>query len=139
MISLVIAVIHVLAATLLYQISVCIVGISNAAPRRSLRNQLIERIVGIGGASFCDLHLLGRCICNGRQLPFYLRFFGDAAAGLIVAVFVCQFIPVFGDYPLALIIVFAINRTPLVLAISFPLLGWIRDFHPLETCAARHT
>ena len=31
------------------------------------------------------------------------------------------------------------NRTPLVLAISFPLLGWIRDFHPLETCAARRT
>jgi hypothetical protein len=25
------------------------------------------------------------------------------------------------------------------LAISFPLLGWIRDFHPLETCAARRT
>ncbi len=31
------------------------------------------------------------------------------------------------------------NRTPLVLAVSFPLLGWIRDFHPLETCAARRT
>lgn len=58
---------------------------------------MIERIVGIGGASFCDLHLLGRCICNGRHLPFYLRFFGDAAAGLIVAVFVCQLIPVLGD------------------------------------------
>ena len=33
----------------------------------------------------------------------------------------------------------SMNRTPLVLAISFPLLGWIRDFHPLETCAARRT
>lgn len=31
------------------------------------------------------------------------------------------------------------NRTPLVLAISFPLLGRIRDLHPLETCAARRT
>ncbi|RHU21524.1 hypothetical protein DXD76_15890, partial [Firmicutes bacterium TM09-10] len=29
--------------------------------------------------------------------------------------------------------------TPLVLAVSFPLLGWIGDFHPLETCAARRT
>ena len=31
------------------------------------------------------------------------------------------------------------NRTPLVLAVSFPLLERIRDFHPLETCAARRT
>lgn len=45
----------------------------------------------------------------------------------------------FLQIPLALIIVFAINRTPLVLAISFPLLGWIRNFHPLEMCAARRT
>ena len=29
--------------------------------------------------------------------------------------------------------------TPLSLAVSFPLLGRIRDFHPLETCAARRT
>ena len=29
--------------------------------------------------------------------------------------------------------------TPLVLAVSFPLLGRIRNFHPLVTCAARHT
>ncbi|MBR3607134.1 MAG: hypothetical protein IKL51_06135, partial [Lachnospiraceae bacterium] len=29
--------------------------------------------------------------------------------------------------------------TPLVLAISFPLLGRIRNFHPLETCAAGRT
>ena len=31
------------------------------------------------------------------------------------------------------------NRTPLVLAVSFPLLGRIRNFHPLATCAARRT
>ena len=31
------------------------------------------------------------------------------------------------------------RRTPLPLAVSFPLLGQIRDFHPLETCAARRT
>ncbi len=29
--------------------------------------------------------------------------------------------------------------TPLSLAVSFPLLGQIRDFHPLATCAARRT
>ena len=29
--------------------------------------------------------------------------------------------------------------TPLSLAVSFPLLGRIRDFHPLATCAARRT
>ena len=29
--------------------------------------------------------------------------------------------------------------TPLTLAVSFPLLGRIRDFHPLATCAARRT
>ena len=29
--------------------------------------------------------------------------------------------------------------TPLVLAVSFPLLGRIRAFHPLVTCAARRT
>ena len=29
--------------------------------------------------------------------------------------------------------------TPLSLAMSFPLLGQTRDFHPLETCAARRT
>ena len=33
----------------------------------------------------------------------------------------------------------SMNRTPLSLAVSFPLLGRIRDFHPLETCAARRT
>ena len=31
------------------------------------------------------------------------------------------------------------RRTPLVLAVSFPLLGRIRNFHPLATCAARRT
>ncbi len=45
----------------------------------------------------------------------------------------------FLQIPLALIIICVMNRTPLVLAISFPLLGQIGDFHPLATCAARHT
>ena len=45
----------------------------------------------------------------------------------------------FLQIPLALIMVIAMNRTPLVLAISFPLLGRIRNFHPLVTCAARRT
>lgn len=50
-----------------------------------------------------------------------------------------RFASAFLQIPLALIIVVAMKRTPLVLAVSFPLLGWIRDFHPLETCAARRT
>ena len=33
----------------------------------------------------------------------------------------------------------SMKRTPLSLAMSFPLLGQTRDFHPLETCAVRHT
>ena len=31
------------------------------------------------------------------------------------------------------------KRTPLSLAMSFPLPGQTRDFHPLEPCAARRT
>lgn len=50
-----------------------------------------------------------------------------------------RFASAFLQIPLALIIVVAMKRTPLVLAVSFPLLGRIRDFHPLETCAARRT
>ena len=50
-----------------------------------------------------------------------------------------RFASTFLQIPLALIIVVAMKRTPLVLAVSFPLLGRIRDFHPLETCAARRT
>jgi len=43
------------------------------------------------------------------------------------------------EIPLTLIVVCTTNRTPLVLAVSFPLRGRVRDFHPLETCAARPT
>lgn len=50
-----------------------------------------------------------------------------------------RFASAFLQIPLALIIVVAMKRTPLVLAVSFPLLGRIRNFHPLVTCAARHT
>lgn len=50
-----------------------------------------------------------------------------------------RFASAFLQIPLALIIVVAMKRTPLVLAVSFPLLGRIRDFHPLATCAARRT
>ena len=50
-----------------------------------------------------------------------------------------RFASAFLQIPLALIIVVAMKRTPLVLAVSFPLLGQIRDFHPLATCAARRT
>lgn len=50
-----------------------------------------------------------------------------------------RFASAFLQIPLALIIVVAMKRTPLVLAVSFPLLGRIRNFHPLATCAARHT
>ena len=50
-----------------------------------------------------------------------------------------RFASTFLQIPLMLIIVIAMNRTPLVLAVSFPLLGRIRDFHPLVTCAARRT
>jgi len=50
-----------------------------------------------------------------------------------------RFASTFLQIPLTLIIIISMNRTPLVSAVSFPLLGWIRDFHPLETCAARRT
>lgn len=50
-----------------------------------------------------------------------------------------RFASAFLQIPLALIIVVAMKRTPLVLAVSFPLLGRIRNFHPLVTCAARRT
>ena len=50
-----------------------------------------------------------------------------------------RFASTFLQISLTLIMVIAINRTPLVLAVSFPLLRQIRDFHPLETCAARRT
>ena len=50
-----------------------------------------------------------------------------------------RFASTFLQIPLALIMIIAMNRTPLVLAVSFPLLGRIGDFHPLETCAARRT
>ncbi len=50
-----------------------------------------------------------------------------------------SFAATFLQIPLALIIILVMNRTPLVLAVSFPLPGRIRDFHPLETCAARRT
>ena len=50
-----------------------------------------------------------------------------------------RFASTFLQIPLTLIIDIAMNRTPLVLAISFPLLGRIWNFHPLVTCAARST
>ena len=50
-----------------------------------------------------------------------------------------RFASTFLQIPLALIMVVAMNRTPLVSAVSFPLLGRIRNFHPLATCAARRT
>ena len=50
-----------------------------------------------------------------------------------------RFASTFLQIPLALITVIAVNRTPLVLAVSFPLLGRIWNFHPLATCAARRT
>lgn len=50
-----------------------------------------------------------------------------------------RFASAFLQIPLALIIVVAMKRTPLVLAVSFPLPGRIGDFHPLEMCTARHT
>ena len=50
-----------------------------------------------------------------------------------------RFASTFLQIPLALITVITMKRTPLVLAISFPLLGRIRNFHPLVTCAARRT
>ena len=50
-----------------------------------------------------------------------------------------RFAATFLQIPLTLIIIAAMNRTPLVLAVSFPLLGRIRNFHPLATCAARRT
>ena len=34
---------------------------------------------------------------------------------------------------------FLLTTTLTISAVSFPLLGRIRDFHPLETCAARRT
>lgn len=50
-----------------------------------------------------------------------------------------RFASTFLQIPLMLIIDIAMNRSPLVLAISFPLLGRIWNFHPLVTCAARRT
>ena len=50
-----------------------------------------------------------------------------------------RFASTFLQIPLTLITVIAVNRTPLVLAVSFPLLGRIWNFHPLATCAARRT
>lgn len=50
-----------------------------------------------------------------------------------------RFASTFLQIPLTLIIIFVMNRTPLVSAVSFPLQGRIRDFHPLATCAARRT
>ena len=50
-----------------------------------------------------------------------------------------RFASTFLQIPLTLIMVIAMNRTPLVLAVSFPLLGRIRNLHPLATCTARCT
>ena len=68
------------------------------------------------------------------------------AAALSLTIALCDFCSsdqrsasTFLQIPLALIIIIAMNRTPLVLAVSFPLPGRIKDFHPLETCAARRT
>lgn len=50
-----------------------------------------------------------------------------------------RFASTFLQIPLALITGIAVNRTPLVLAVSFPLPRRIRIFHPLATCATRRT
>lgn len=91
MVFFVVAVVGGFAAALFYQVSVGVVGVGDAAIGGCFGDQLVEGVVGIGGASFFDLFLPGAGVRKGGEIAFYFCFSGSAVAYFVVAVFVCEF------------------------------------------------